>query len=29
MSTLELKAEISENISSIQDVEILEQIKQF
>ena len=29
MITLELKEEISENISSIQDVAILEQIKQF
>ena len=29
MSTLELKAEIIENISLIQDVAILEQIKQF
>ncbi len=29
MSTLELKAEIIENISSIDDVKILEQIKQF
>ena len=29
MSTLELKAEIIENLSSIEDIAILEQIKQF